>query len=198
MPRSFYDRDALERRAGAAEQGARARRATAALAGAASSRSRRTAAPTIPAATRTGGETPRNATMFGPPGHLYVYFTYGNHWCMNVVCGDRMEPHAVLLRGGAPVAGLDVMRSGATPRAATATCAPVPPARPGVRDHRALDGADLVRGPVRIVDDGVPPPGRPGRSTRVGLKPGEGDGSRWRWFVRDDPNVSPGRPSGER
>ena len=60
----------------------------------------------------------------------------------------------------------------------------------------AQNGADLVRGPVRLQDDDVPPPLRPGRSTRVGLKPGEGDMSRWRWFVRDDPNVSPGRPSG--
>jgi DNA-3-methyladenine glycosylase len=62
----------------------------------------------------------------------------------------------------------------------------------------ACNGADLVRGPVRLLDDGAPPPRRPGRSTRVGLKPGEGDGSRWRWFVRDDPNVSPGRPSAGR
>jgi DNA-3-methyladenine glycosylase len=143
------------------------------------------------------GETPRNRVMFGPPGHLYVYFTYGMHWCSNVVCGEPGWASAVLLRGGAPVDGVDVMRA----------------RRPAARRDRDLasgparltqalgitgvhNGVDLVRGPVRLVDDGVPPPRRPGRSTRVGLHAGQGDQHRWRWFVRGDPNVSPGRPSG--
>jgi DNA-3-methyladenine glycosylase len=145
------------------------------------------------------GETPRNRVMFGPPGHLYVYFTYGMHWAANVVCGEVGSASAVLLRAGAPVEGIDVMRQ----------------RRPAARRDRELcsgparltqalgitgadNGTNLLRGPLRLLDDGTPPPRRPRRSTRVGLSPGRGDGYRWRWFVRDEPNVSPGRPSGGR
>ena len=147
------------------------------------------------------GLTSRNATMFGPPGHLYVYFTYGMHWCTNVVCSDDGVAGAVLLRALAPVEGLEVMRSrrfGGRPRA---------PGRPAGRSDRELcsgparlaqalgldgsfDGNDLLAGPVRLVDDGVAPPPDPGTSRRVGLSEGRGDEHPWRWYVPGDPNVS--------
>lgn len=143
------------------------------------------------------GRTPRTATMFGPPGHLYVYFTYGMHWCANVVTADEGVCSAVLLRAGAPLAGHDEMRR----------------RRPAARRDRELcsgparlaqalglgpehDGADVTRGAVRILDDGTPPPSRPGVSTRVGLSAGRGEHHRWRWYVRGDANVSRTRPSG--
>jgi DNA-3-methyladenine glycosylase len=143
------------------------------------------------------GETPRNRVMFGPPGHLYVYFTYGMHWCANVVCGDAGWASAVLLRGGAAGEGIEIMRARrhAARRDRDLASGPAKLTQ-ALAITGAQNGVDLVRGPVRLVDDGVPPPRRPGRSTRVGLRPGEGDTARWRWFVRGDPNVSPGRPSG--
>jgi DNA-3-methyladenine glycosylase len=138
-------------------------------------------------------KTPRNATMFGPPGHLYVYVSYGNHWCMNAVCGPGGQPHAVLLRAAAPVAGIERMRErrGAG-RRDRELCAG--PGRLGQAFgiDRGLDGTDLVRGPVRIVDDGVAPPARPGVSRRVGLGVGKGEELMLRFFLPGDEHLSRG------
>jgi DNA-3-methyladenine glycosylase len=145
-----------------------------------------------PASHAFRGRTARNATMFGPPGHLYVYFTYGMHWCANAVCGDDGEGTAVLLRAAVPLDGLDDMRAARGPvaRRDRDLCSGPAKLAQAFGLDRAFDGADLVTGDtgVVIVDDGTGPPARPGNSTRVGLR--SGAEHPWRWFVEGSEHVS--------
>lgn len=139
------------------------------------------------------GRTRRNATMFGPAGHLYVYFTYGMHTCANVVCGVEGASTGVLLRAGEIVAGLDTARA---------------------RRVTSKTDADLARGPARLTvalgiqfsDDGallgeefrldIPP--HPVQSFATGPRtgvsgPGGSDAYPWRFWIDGDPTVSPYR-----
>ena len=137
------------------------------------------------------GPTPRNATMFGPPGRLYVYFTYGMHWCANAVCGREGEGVAVLLRAAEPVEGLEVMRA-RRPKARRERDLLGGPARlcQAFALDRSDDGADLVTGDhgVTLVDDGTPPPEAPAVSTRIGLT--HGAEHPWRWCTPGSPHLS--------
>ncbi len=148
-----------------------------------------------PASHAHRGRTPRNAVMFGPAGHAYVYFTYGMHWCLNVVCGTPGEAAAVLLRAGEVVTGLAVARS----RRVTATDRDL--ARGPARLTRALDiqrcvdGTFLLdgSGPVQLV------PGAPALRDRITCGPRVGvvggAETAWRyWLVTErgapEPTVS--------
>jgi DNA-3-methyladenine glycosylase len=137
-----------------------------------------------PASHAFRGRTPRNATMFGPAGHLYVYFTYGMHHCSNVVCDDEGEAGAVLLRALTPVAGIDEIRA-ARPTSHRDADLCAGPARLclALGLDRGFDGADLVTGDrgVTVVDDGVPPPPAPGVSGRIGLSVAKD--LPWRFYV---------------
>ena len=147
-------------------------------------------APDDPASHSFPGRTRRNAAMFGPPGRLYVYRSYGVHWCANVVCGEEGVGAAVLLRALEPTQGLDVMRL-----------------RRGVEDARLL-----CSGPGRLTqalgisgaDDGaaldVPPfelrpPGDEGHvvsGPRVGIS--RGAEHAWRYALKGSAFVSRPRP----
>jgi DNA-3-methyladenine glycosylase len=137
------------------------------------------------------GRTPRNATMFGPPGHLYVYFSYGMHWCANAVCGPGATPHAVLLRAAIPVAGLHEMRARRVKaRRDRDLCRGPGNIGQAFGLDRSFDGTDLTRGPIRILDDGTPPPEQPGVSLRVGLGADKGDDLPYRYYIPGDPHVT--------
>ncbi len=137
------------------------------------------------------GRTRRNATMFGPPGHLYVYFTYGMHFCANVVCGKAGEATAVLLRGLDVEGGVEEMRA-AYPGARRDRDLCRGPARlcRAFGIDRSFDGADLVTGDrgVVVADDGTPPPAVAGVGPRIGLSAGAE--LPYRFFVPGAPGVS--------
>ncbi|MBF9134526.1 DNA-3-methyladenine glycosylase [Plantactinospora sp. S1510] len=144
-----------------------------------------------PASHAHRGRTPRNSVMFGPAGYAYAYFTYGMHWCMNVVTGPDGEASAVLLRAGEVVDGLDVAR-----RRRTAVRRDVDLARGPARLCAALglDGAVYGRyllgdGPVRLRPPATPvPPEAISAGPRVGVT-GAHD-LPWRFWIAGDPSVS--------
>jgi DNA-3-methyladenine glycosylase len=146
-----------------------------------------------PASHAHRGRTNRNATMFGEPGHLYVYFVYGMHWCANVVCGEASEASAVLLRAGEVLWGKEVARE----------------RRGGPRPDR-----ELARGPANLAvalgitgDDsgldlmgdgseirlrprqaGAAAPDEIACGPRVGIR--HAADRPWRWWIAGDPTVS--------
>ena len=152
------------------------------------------------------GKTARNASMFEAAGRIYVYFTYGMHYCANVVCGMEGVSRAVLMRAGEVVEGIDVART----------------RRPAASKDR-----DLARGPARLTsalgltreDDGQLLGGAGSRirlelaepadavpaelvrsGPRVGVAGPGGDGEAfpWRFWIDGDPTVSPYKPAAKR
>lgn len=145
-----------------------------------------------PAAHTYRGRTARNATMFGEPGHMYVYFTYGMHWCANAVAWHDAPGAGVLLRALEPLAGLDRMHEARGGVSERLLCSGPARLTQALGITGALDGADLVGGDgPRILDDGTPPPLHPITTPRIGIRAGLEH--LWRWYVPANLHVSPAR-----
>lgn len=141
-----------------------------------------------------GIPTPRTEVMFGPAGRLYVYFTYGQHFCSNVVTGDDGVGSAVLLRAAEPLEGLERMAASRGTNTVRLLCSGPARLTQAFGIGRAENGVDLVRDPSLFLLSGAPVAARAiARSTRVGVN--VGIGRRWRFFERGSPYLSQGRPA---
>ncbi|MFJ3583632.1 DNA-3-methyladenine glycosylase [Streptomyces sp. NPDC090127] len=142
------------------------------------------------------GRTARNAVMFGPPGHAYVYFTYGMWHCLNLVCGPEGQASGVLLRAGQILTGAEQARPRRLSARYDAELAKGPARLATALDVAlSLNGTDTCAGPDSplYVLTGTPPRAdqvRNGPRTGVG---GEGAPHPWRFWIDEDPTVSPYR-----
>jgi DNA-3-methyladenine glycosylase len=162
--------------------------------------------PLDPASHAYRGQTARNAVMFGPPGHAYVYFTYGMHFCVNLVCLPPGTASAVLLRAGRVIEGVPLAAARRSAGRNGARAGRMPerelargPARlcQALGIGRELDGADVCdpASPLRIQAGSAGPAGpAPGisRGPRVGISAAAD--RPWRFWLTGDPTVSSYRP----
>jgi DNA-3-methyladenine glycosylase len=156
-----------------------------------------------PASHSYRGLTPRTEVMFGPPGRLYVYFSYGNHWCMNVVTGRAGQGSAVLIRAAEPLEGLEWMRAARGVESPRDLCSGPGKLTQALGVTRALNGTDLISGEKLSVASGMPV-----AADRIGVGPRVGISvaieQPWRFYERESPFVSrtalgsrPSRPTAQ-
>ena len=138
-----------------------------------------------PASHAFNGPTPRNAAMFGPVGHAYVYRSYGIHWCLNLVCGET-PGSAVLIRALAPERGLERMRERRGLQAERLLTSGPGKLCQALAVTRAHDGLALDRPPFELIDRA----GEPAIVTgpRIGLT--KGVATPWRFGLRGSPYLS--------
>jgi len=148
-----------------------------------------------PASHAYRGRTARNGVMYGPPGHAYVYFTYGMHFCVNLVCLPEGIPHAVLLRAGRVIEGEDLARSRRAAAIAARDLARGPARLCQALDiDRDLDGADACdpSSALRILLGSRPAAAAIRNGPRIGIS--KAAEVPWRFWLDGDPTVSTFRP----
>ncbi len=151
--------------------------------------------PDDPASHAYRGQTARNGVMFGPPGHAYVYFTYGMHFCVNLVCQPQGRAEAVLLRAGEVVEGADLARKRRGGKDRDLARGPGRLCQALAID-RGLDGADVC-GPDSLLGIGQGPAAAGAYEIRTGPRVGISQAADrpWRYWLAGDGHVSSFRPS---
>ncbi|MBM7854786.1 DNA-3-methyladenine glycosylase [Desulfohalotomaculum tongense] len=140
-----------------------------------------------PACHASRGMTPRNRVMFGPPGHAYVYFTYGIHYCFNAVTNAEGVGDAVLIRALQPEIGIPLMQKRRGRERLKDLCSGPAKLVQALGMSGEHNGADLTAGPVRLYPgwDRVP---EIVTTTRIGIR--EGAELPLRFYIKDNPYIS--------
>jgi DNA-3-methyladenine glycosylase len=134
------------------------------------------------------GQTPRTEIMFGPAGFLYVYFTYGMHYCCNIVTGQTGEGSAVLIRALEPIAGDDFMSENRRGRNGfDLTNGPAKLCQALLIDKQ-MNGHDLTQPPLRLSIEPPVSQNQIVQTTRIGIS--EAKHMPWRFYIKDNPYVS--------
>jgi len=133
------------------------------------------------------GRTPRTDVMFGPSGHLYVYFTYGMHYCCNVVVGGERVGAAVLIRAVEPLSGVDVMQDFRPHTGVTLTNGPAKLCQALAID-KTMNGHDLHVSPLRLVIKSNMDESHIVQTPRIGIS--QAKDVPWRFYIKDNPYVS--------
>lgn len=136
------------------------------------------------------GKTPRNAAMFGPPAHAYIYFTYGMHWCFNVTGGQDEEGAGVLIRAIEPLQGINIMQQNRHlqgPSLQNLTNGPAKLSQALAIDKN-LYGHDLSQPPLQVFEGQPIPKKQIIKTNRIRVK--KAPATLWRFYIKDNPFVS--------
>jgi len=134
------------------------------------------------------GRTPRTDVMFGPAGHLYVYFTYGMHYCMNVVCGPEGLGSAVLIRAVEPLSGEDILQQNRNGKGGIDLTNGPAKLCQALGIDRSWNGHDLRKPPLKLIINSPVPEADIVQTIRIGIT--QAKDVPWRFCLRDNPFVS--------
>jgi DNA-3-methyladenine glycosylase len=134
------------------------------------------------------GMTPRTEVMFGPPGYLYVYFTYGMHYCCNIVTGPEGYGSAVLLRALEPMEGIDILETNRPGHSGVALTNGPAKLCQAYRIDKTYNGHDLSKPPISLIIQDPLPEESIVRTTRIGIS--QAKDAPLRYYIRDNPYVS--------
>ena len=134
------------------------------------------------------GQTNRTKVMFGAAGHLYVYFTYGMHYCCNIVVGPTGHGSAVLIRAVEPIEGRDKMALSRSGRSGVELSNVPAKLCQALAIDKALNGHDLRRPPLQLIAQPKLPDRQVVQTTRIGIS--RGRDAAWRFYIRGNPYVS--------
>jgi DNA-3-methyladenine glycosylase len=140
-----------------------------------------------PASHSYKGKTARNEIMFGPPGRAYIYFTYGMHYCFNIVTGKKGDGEAVLIRALQPLTGINLMKQRRRQQDIKNLCSGPAKLVQALGIRPGQNGDDLSAGRLRLLE----PENRDFdivRTTRVGIK--KGTDKKLRFYIRGNPYIS--------